>query len=166
MKITRSNALSLLLGFQFMTAFAAGHFFAKLGIRGLFLLLPFMVLHAGAFYQIRERITRAYDRAREASFITRSSVLTQASVEDAVVWAVTRGMTLKEIRVSPRVLSDYNKLAFGKERIILAGAPRQGAAAHYQWVPSGCVELKGDDTLTNDQVVFTLLADKLPTQRG
>jgi hypothetical protein len=70
--------------------------------------------------------------------------LTQDNVEDASVRsAINNGNALK-LWVDELVLSAYNKITFGKERIMLAGSPQgaTGGDLRKQWTSSGTVDVE------------------------
>lgn len=75
--------------------------------------------------------------------------LTQSLVEDASLRSsLNMGMADKLV-VDPVVLSTYNKLALGKERIILQGSPQgsTGADLRKQWVSGGTVSIEATQWL-------------------
>jgi hypothetical protein len=75
--------------------------------------------------------------------------LTQDIVEDASVRSALNFGTADKLVVDPKVLSAYNKIVFGKERIVLAGSPQgsTGGDLRKQWVSGGTVEIEGSQFL-------------------
>jgi hypothetical protein len=71
--------------------------------------------------------------------------LTQDIVEDASVRSALNFGDADKLVVDPKVLSAYNKIVFGKEKIILAGSPQgaTGGDLRKQWVSGGTVEIEG-----------------------
>lgn len=71
--------------------------------------------------------------------------LTQDIVEDASVRSALNFGSADKLVVDPKVLSAYNKIVFGKEKIILAGSPQgsTGGDLRKQWVSGGTVEIEG-----------------------
>lgn len=81
--------------------------------------------------------------------IAGGGVLSQDMIEDASVRsALNMGMADKLV-VDPKVLSAYNKIAFGKERIVLGGSAQDatGAELRKQWVSNGVVEIEASQFL-------------------
>lgn len=75
--------------------------------------------------------------------------LTQDKVEDSAVRSALNFGTANKLIVDPVVLSAYNKITFGKERIILAGSPQgsTGGDLQKQWVSGGTVNLEASQFL-------------------
>jgi len=71
--------------------------------------------------------------------------LTQDVVEDASVRSALNFGSADKLVVDPKVLSAYNKIVFGKERIVLAGSPQgsTGGDLRKQWVSGGTVDIEG-----------------------
>jgi hypothetical protein len=71
------------------------------------------------------------------------STLSQDNIEDAHTRSQMNLGDAEQLYVDPKVLSNYNKIAFTKDRIILAGSPQesQGADLRTQWVSNGTVKL-------------------------
>lgn len=71
--------------------------------------------------------------------------LSQSMVEDASVRSAQNHGDADKLVVDLLVLSAYNKIAYGKERIILAGSPQDasGADLRRQWVSGGTAQIKG-----------------------
>ncbi len=70
--------------------------------------------------------------------------LTQDLVEDASVRSAMNHGDADMLVVDPKVLSNYNKIVFGKERIVLAGSAQEatGADLRKQWVSGGVVDVE------------------------
>lgn len=79
-----------------------------------------------------------------------SGTLTQASIEDAHVRSTMNMGDADKLLVDPKVLAAYNKISYGKERIILAGSPQEATAADLrkQWVSGGVVNLEASRFLS------------------
>jgi len=75
--------------------------------------------------------------------------LTQDNVEDVSVRSALNFGEADVLHVDPRVLSAYNKITFGKERIILAGSPQEatGGMLRKQWVSGGTVSVEASQFL-------------------
>jgi hypothetical protein len=75
--------------------------------------------------------------------------LTQSIVEDAAVRSSLNFGQANRLMVDPIVLSAYNKITFGKERIILAGSPQDatGGDLRKQWVSGGTVNVEASQFL-------------------
>jgi hypothetical protein len=71
--------------------------------------------------------------------------LTQDNVEDASCRSAQNHGSADKLCVDIKVVSAYNKIAYGKDRIILAGSPQtaQGADLRKQWVSGGTVDVEG-----------------------
>ena len=82
--------------------------------------------------------------------IAGGSTLTQDQIEDASVRSAMNFGNADKLVVDPIVLSHYNKIAFGKERIVLAGSPQSatGADLNKQWVSGGTVSLEASRFLS------------------
>jgi hypothetical protein len=75
--------------------------------------------------------------------------LTQDRVEDAAVRSTLNFGNANTLMVDPIVLSAYNKITFGKERIVLAGSPQgaTGGDLGKQWVSGGTVNIEASQFL-------------------
>jgi len=75
--------------------------------------------------------------------------LTQDKVEDSAVRSALNFGTAESLLIDPISLSAYNKISFGKERIILAGSPQEatGAELRKQWVSVGTVNVESSNFL-------------------
>lgn len=76
--------------------------------------------------------------------------LTQETVENASVRSAMNHGSADKLLVDPLVLSAYNKLAYNKERIVLAGSAQEahGADLRKQWVSGGVVSVEGSRFLS------------------
>ena len=81
--------------------------------------------------------------------ISVGGTLTQSVVEDAAVRSALNFGVANRLIVDPVVLSAYNKIVFGKERIILAGSPQDalGGDVRKQWVSGGTVNIEASQFL-------------------
>lgn len=79
-----------------------------------------------------------------------TGVLTQANIEDAAVRSAMNMGNADRLVLDPKTLAAYNKMAFEKERIILAGSPQDasGADLRRQWVSGGTVQLEASRFLS------------------
>jgi hypothetical protein len=79
-----------------------------------------------------------------------TGVLTQSNIEDAAVRSAMNMGNADRLILDPKTLAAYNKLAFEKERIILAGSPQDasGADLRRQWVSGGTVQLEASRFLS------------------
>jgi hypothetical protein len=86
----------------------------------------------------------------ETVVIQGGGVLQQTTIEDASVRSAMNLGAASTLLVDPKVLSAYNKIAFGKERIILANAPQDatGADLRRQWVSGGVVSIEASRFLS------------------
>jgi hypothetical protein len=76
--------------------------------------------------------------------------LQQGNLEDAAVRSAMNMGNADKLVVDPLVLAQYNKIAFQKERIFLAGSPQEATAADLrrQWVSGGVVQLEASRFLS------------------
>lgn len=81
--------------------------------------------------------------ANESVVVTVGGVLTQDAIEDAHVKSVVHNGEADELHLDARTLSAYNKITFGKERIIVgSSAPTvTGGDLKRQWVSGGDVSM-------------------------
>jgi len=86
----------------------------------------------------------------ETIILPGGAVLSQDNIEDASVRSAQNHGSADKMYLSPKALSLYNKITFGKERIMLAGSPQgsTGAELRNQWTSSGDVKLEGSRFLT------------------
>lgn len=77
-------------------------------------------------------------------------IMTQDMIEDAHVRSAMNMGDADKLVVDPKVLSAYNKISFGKERIILAGSAQDatGSELRKQWVSNGTVNLEASRFLS------------------
>lgn len=70
--------------------------------------------------------------------------LTQTIIEDAAVRSAMNLGAADSLHLDPITLSNYNKIAQAKERIVLAGSPQEasGANLRQQWTSSGAITLE------------------------
>jgi hypothetical protein len=86
----------------------------------------------------------------ETVVIPGGGVLSQDNIEDAGVRSLMNHGSADKMYLSPKALSLYNKIAFGKERIVLAGSAQgaTGADLKAQHTSSGDVKLEPSRFLT------------------
>lgn len=79
----------------------------------------------------------------ETVVVAGGGTLSQVMIEDSTVRSAMNHGEADKLLVDPKVLSAYNKIALGKERIILAGSPQSatGADLRKQWTAMATVEL-------------------------
>lgn len=78
------------------------------------------------------------------------ATLSQGMIEDANVRSAMNHGSADKLLVDPLVLAAYNKIVFGKERIMLGGSPQDatGGDLRRQWVAGGVVELEASRFLS------------------
>lgn len=76
-------------------------------------------------------------------------VLSQSAIEDAAVRASLNFSSADTLLVDPTALAEYNKIAFNKERIMLAGSAQEatGATLKQQWTSLGPVAIESSQFL-------------------
>jgi hypothetical protein len=76
--------------------------------------------------------------------------LQQGNIEDAAVRSAMNMGNADKLLVDPLVMAQYNKIAFQKERIFLAGTPQEMTSADLrrQWVSGGVVQLEASRFLS------------------
>lgn len=81
----------------------------------------------------------------ETVVIPGGSILSQDNIEDAAVRSAQNHGSADKIFLSHKALSLYNKIVFGKERIMLAGSAQDatGGELRKQWTSSGDIKLEG-----------------------
>lgn len=86
----------------------------------------------------------------ETVVIPGGSTLTQANIEDAHVRSSMNMGSADKLVIDPKVLSAYNKITFGMQRIILAGSPQEatGADLRRQWTSGATVSLEASRFLS------------------
>ena len=79
----------------------------------------------------------------ESVIIAGGSTLQQENIEDAWTRSQMNHGEADVLFVDPKVLSNYNKITYAKERIVLAGSPQDatGATLRKQWTSGGVVEV-------------------------
>ena len=82
--------------------------------------------------------------------IAGGGTLSQDMIEDASVCSAMNMGSADKLLIDPKVLSAYNKISFGKERIVLAGSAQDatGAELRKQWVSNGTVGLEASRFLS------------------
>lgn len=82
--------------------------------------------------------------------ISGGGTLSQGNIEDAAVRSSMNHGSADKLLVDPLVLSAYNKIVFGKERIVLAGSPQDatGGDLRRQWVAGGVVQVEASRFLS------------------
>jgi hypothetical protein len=81
--------------------------------------------------------------ADESIIISVGSTLAQENVEDAWTRSQMSHGEAEELYVDPKVLSNYTKITYNKERVMLAGSPvdATGSSLKKQWVSAGVVNI-------------------------
>lgn len=76
--------------------------------------------------------------------ISVGGTLTQSNIEDLALRSVNNMGQADALHLSTDALAQYNKIAFGKERIVLAGSPQgaTGATLGVQWTSQGPINLE------------------------
>jgi hypothetical protein len=76
--------------------------------------------------------------------------LTQDNIEDATTRSAMNLGSADKLVVDPKVLSAYNKITYGKERIVLAGSPTDatGSELRKQWVSTGTCSIESSRFLS------------------
>jgi hypothetical protein len=116
------------------------------------LALPIMANMFGVDVQVRQSdIQRnAHDLmlgeygSDESVVIYAGGNLTQDNVEDSTTRSAMNLGDADQLVVDPKVLSAYNKITYGKERIVLAGSAQDstGAELKKQWVSTGTCSIE------------------------
>lgn len=86
----------------------------------------------------------------ESVIIPGGGTLTQAMVENAQVRSQMNQGTADKLYLDPKVLSAYNQLVYGKERIVLAGSPQTatGGDLQTQWASGATVKMEASRFLS------------------
>jgi len=86
----------------------------------------------------------------ESCIIAGGSTLQQENIEDAWTRSQMNHGEADVLFVDPKVLSNYNKITYAKERIVLAGSPQEatGATLRKQWTSGGVVEVEASRFLS------------------
>lgn len=76
--------------------------------------------------------------------------MTQDIIEDSMVRSSMNHGDADKLVVDPKVLSAYNKITYGKERIVLAGSPQDatGAELRKQWTSAGTAAIEASRFLS------------------
>ncbi len=76
--------------------------------------------------------------------------LSQDNIEDATTRSAMNLGSADKLVVDPKVLSAYNKITYGKERIVLAGSPQDatGSELRKQWVSTGTCSIESSRFLS------------------
>jgi hypothetical protein len=76
--------------------------------------------------------------------IPQNGTLAQATVEDVATTSAIHNGQVEKIYLSPQAHGNYNKIAFNKERIVLAGSPQKstGAALNEQSTVAGAITVE------------------------
>lgn len=120
--------------------------------------LPVMANMYGLDVQIRQSDIRREDKDQmlgeygsdESVVIYCGSNMTQDNIEDATTRSAMNLGDADKLVIDPKVLSAYNKISFGKERIVLAGSPTDstGAELRKQWVSTGTCSIESSRFLS------------------
>lgn len=88
--------------------------------------------------------------ADESVVVSGGGPLTQDLIEEASLRSAMHMGNADKLLVDPRVLSVYNRIVFGKERIVLAGSPQgaTGGDLRKQWVSNGVVNIEASRFLS------------------
>jgi len=76
--------------------------------------------------------------------IPQNGTLQQATIEDTATTSAIHNGNVEKIYLSPQAHGNYNKIAFNKERIVLAGSPQKstGAALNEQSTVGGAITVE------------------------
>lgn len=79
----------------------------------------------------------------ESVVLAGGSTLQQENIEDAWTRSQMNHGEAEMLYVDPKVLSNYNKITYSKERIVLAGSPQDatGTSLKKQWTSGGVVDV-------------------------
>jgi hypothetical protein len=82
--------------------------------------------------------------SNQSVIVAVNGVLSQSDIEDAAVKSAMQHGRADKLMLDPIALSKYNKIAFAKERIMLAGSPQDSSGANLrtQWTSSAVVSLE------------------------
>lgn len=82
--------------------------------------------------------------------INQNGILAQSTMEDIYSRAQMHNGNPEKFYLDPLTHSAYNKIAHGKERIVLAGSPQQatGAQLKEQWVAGGAISIESSRFLS------------------
>ncbi len=120
--------------------------------------LPIMANMFGLDVQVRQSDSQrnAHDLmlgefgSDDSVVIYGGGTLTQDNVEDATTRSAMNLGNADKLVVDPKVLSAYNKITYGKERIVLAGSAQDstGAELRKQWVSTGTCAIESSRFLS------------------
>lgn len=82
--------------------------------------------------------------------IAGGSTLSQENIEDAATRSAMNMGSADKLVVDPKVLSNYNKMSYNWQRIVLAGSPQgaSGADLKDQWTSQGTVKIESSRFLS------------------
>lgn len=88
--------------------------------------------------------------ADQSVAINQGGTLSQSTIEDIYARAQMRNGNPEKLYLDPLTHSGYNKIAFNKERIVLAGSPQQatGASLKEQFVAGGALSIESSRFLS------------------
>lgn len=80
----------------------------------------------------------------QSVIVSVNGTLTQSFIEDAAVKSAMQHGSADKLLLDPISLSQYNKIAHAKERIMLAGSPQEASGANLrtQWTSSALVSME------------------------
>jgi len=80
----------------------------------------------------------------QSVIVSVNGTLTQSFIEDAAVKSAMQHGSADKLMLDPISLSQYNKIAHAKERIMLAGSPQEASGANLrtQWTSSALVAME------------------------
>jgi len=122
------------------------------------LMMPIMANMFGLDVQIRQSDNQrnAHDLmlgefgSDDSVVIYAGGALSQDNIEDATTRSAMNLGNADMLVVDPKVLSAYNKISYGKERIVLAGSAQDstGAELRKQWVSTGTCSIESSRFLS------------------
>jgi len=88
--------------------------------------------------------------SNQSVIVAVNGVMSQSAIEDGAVKSAMQHGKADKLILDPIALSKYNKIAFAKERIMLAGSAQSatGADLRNQWTSSGTVSLEASRFLS------------------
>lgn len=100
-------------------------------------------------YEAKDAMLGEYG-SDESVVIYCGSNMTQDNIEDATTRSAMNLGDADKLVVDPKVLSAYNKITYGKERIVLAGSAQDstGAELRKQWVSTGTCSIESSRFLS------------------
>ena len=86
----------------------------------------------------------------QSVIVSVNGTLTQSFIEDAAVKSAMQHGSADKLCLDPISLSQYNKIAHAKERIMLAGSAQEATGAHLrtQWTSSALVQMEASRFLS------------------